>query len=81
MTQRDTITCMHEPFGDSYYHGPERMASRYKHDEKARLESGFAESTFRTVLDKIEKEGAEVRITLPSVTSPATLYFFAQHCY
>ena len=81
MTQRDAVTCIHEPFGDSFYHGPERMGSRYEHDEKARLDSGFAESTFRTVLDKIEKEGAEVRITLPSVTSTATPVFFAQHCH
>ena len=77
MTQRDTLKCMHEPFGDAFYYGPERLSLRYENDEKARLDSGFADSTFRTVLDKIEKEGAEVRITLPSVTSShATRFFF-----
>ena len=80
MTQRDTIKCIHEPFGDAFYYGPERMGSRYENDEKARLDGGFAESTFRTVLDKIEKDGAEVRVTLPSATSPVTLFFFALHC-
>ena len=80
MTQRDTIKCIHEPFGDAFYYGPERMGLRYENDEKARLDSGFAESTFRTILEKIQKEGAEVRITLSSVTSPSNLSFFAQHC-
>ncbi|KAF6232860.1 hypothetical protein HO173_008823 [Letharia columbiana] len=59
MTQRDALHCIHEPFGDAFYYGPERLSSRYESDEKARLDSGFAQSTFRTVLDRIEKEGAE----------------------
>ena len=67
MTRRDALQCVHEPFGDAFYYGPERLSSRYEKDEKARLHSNFAQSTFRTVLDRIEKEGAEVRITLPSV--------------
>ena len=81
MTRRDTLKCIHEPFGDAFYYGPERLSSRYENDEKARLDSGFAESTFRSVLDKIEEEGAEVRITPFSVTSsPVTPFFVAQHC-
>ena len=81
MTRRDTIQCIHEPFGDAFYYGPERLSSRYENDENARLKSGFDQSTFRTVLDRIEEEGAEVRITLSSVaSSPAALLFFAQHC-
>lgn len=74
MTRRDALQCIHEPFGDAFYYGPERLSSRYEDDDKARLESGFAPSTFRTVLDKIEKEGAEVRITPSSVaSSPAAI--------
>lgn len=80
MTRRDTLKCIHEPFGDAFYYGPERMSSRYENDEKARLDTGFAESTFRTILDKIEEAGAEVRITPSSVTSsPATPFFAIPH--
>ena len=81
MTRRDTLQCIHEPFGDAFYYGPERLSSRYEDDEKARLDSGFAQSTFRTVLDRIEKEGAEVRFTLSNITSsPAAPLSLAQRC-
>lgn len=81
MTQRDALHCIHEPFGDAFYYGPERLSSRYENDEKARLDSGFAQSTFRTVLDRIEKEGAEVRNTPSSVASfSAAPFFVAQYC-
>ncbi|KAM0798882.1 hypothetical protein BDR22DRAFT_808468 [Usnea florida] len=59
MTRRDALQCIHEPFGDAFYYGPERLSSRYEKDEQARLQSNFAQSTFRAVLDRIEKEGAE----------------------
>ncbi|KAL4742210.1 P-loop containing nucleoside triphosphate hydrolase protein [Aspergillus similis] len=59
MTQRDTIKCIHEPFGDAFYYGPERLSDRYEADEKARLESGFSESTYKTILERIEREGRE----------------------
>lgn len=63
MTCRDTITCIHEPFGDAFYYGPERLGTRYEGDEnaQARLDSGFSESTYKTVLDRIESEASEVR--------------------
>ena len=74
----DALKCIHEPFGDAFYYGPERLSSRYEKDEKARLDSGFAQSTFRAILDMIENEGAEVRTTLSSMTSsPATPFFVA----
>lgn len=81
MTRRDALTCIHEPFGDAFYHGPERMSSRYESDEQARIDSGFDQSTFRTILDRIEKESAEVRITPSSViSSTAALFFVARLC-
>lgn len=67
MTRRDILTCVHEPFGDAFYFGPERLSPRYEDDEKAREESGFANSTFKTIFERIEKEGKEVR---PSSTYP-----------
>lgn len=60
MTRRNDMTCIHEPFGDAFYFGPERMGTRYENDEKAREESGFADSTFQTILDRIDGEKEEV---------------------
>jgi hypothetical protein len=61
MTRRNDLTCIHEPFGDAFYFGPERLGNRYEGDEKARQESGFAESTYQTILDRIDHESEEVR--------------------
>jgi hypothetical protein len=61
MTRRDTLQCIHEPFGDAFYFGPERLSVRYENDERARIESGFSESTFKTIFDRIEREASEVR--------------------
>lgn len=60
MTRRNTLQTIHEPFGDAFYYGPERMGSRFEKDEEARLKSGFADSTFKTILDRIDREAAEV---------------------
>ena len=55
MTQRDTLATFHEPFGDAYYYGPERQGARYNDDEEARIQSGFTESTYKTIYDRIMK--------------------------
>ena len=60
MTRRNSLQTIHEPFGDAFYFGPERMGSRFENDEKTREESGFSDSTFKTVLDRIENEAQEV---------------------
>ena len=72
MTQHDKLQCVHEPFGDAFYYGPERLSSRYANDAKGREESGFTQSTYKTILDRIEKEGAEVR------TCPPRAFQYAQ---
>jgi len=59
MTRGDILTCIHEPFGDAFYFGPERMSPRYEDDERAREESGFADSTYQTIFDRIERESKE----------------------
>ena len=61
MTRRDILSCVHEPFGDAFYFGPERLSSRYENDEEAREQSGFGNSTFKTIFDRIERESKEVR--------------------
>jgi hypothetical protein len=60
MTRRETMQCVHEPFGDAYYFGPERLAERYENDPKSRTESGYSDSTYRTIFDRIAKENTEV---------------------
>ncbi|KAJ5273663.1 hypothetical protein N7478_008788 [Penicillium angulare] len=59
MTQHDTIHCVHEPFGDAFYYGPERLSSRFENDKQTRLDSGFSESTYASVLEGIEKEASQ----------------------
>ncbi|EMD58535.1 hypothetical protein COCSADRAFT_41665 [Bipolaris sorokiniana ND90Pr] len=59
MTRHETLQCVHEPFGDAYYFGPERLAERYENDPKARKESGYEESTYRTIFDRIARENEE----------------------
>ncbi|KAI9789544.1 MAG: hypothetical protein M1816_005951 [Peltula sp. TS41687] len=59
MTRHDILHCIHEPFGDAFYFGPERLSERYEEDEKGRIDSGFSNTTYQTVLDRIEGEAAE----------------------
>lgn len=61
MTRRDILTCVHEPFGDAFYFGPERLSERYEDDEAGRKESGFENSTYKTIFDRLDKESEEVR--------------------
>lgn len=58
MTQRNNIQCVHEPFGDAFYYGPERLSERFENDEQARIDSGFSKSTFKTVLDRLDREAS-----------------------
>lgn len=60
MTRHNDIQTIHEPFGDAFYYGPERMGTRFAKDEEACQQSGFANSTFKTIMDRIERESAEV---------------------
>ncbi|KAI4859320.1 P-loop containing nucleoside triphosphate hydrolase protein [Hypoxylon rubiginosum] len=59
MTRRDILNCAHEPFGDSFYYGPERLSERYANDEVTRESSGFSKTTYRDVLNRLEKDGSE----------------------
>lgn len=66
MTRRDSLVCAHEPFGDSFYYGPERLGERYDKDEEAREASGFSKTTYQDVLNRLERDGSEVRHSLIS---------------
>jgi hypothetical protein len=66
MTRTDDLHCVHEPFGDAFYFGPERLSDRYENDEQARQDSGFADTTFADVMDSLLKPTNNgVRITPP----------------
>ena len=69
MTRRNDLTCIHEPFGDAFYYGPERLGFRFENDEKARIDSGFKDSTYQTILERFAKEDAEVRYVPSSAAS------------
>ena len=72
MTRKD-LRCIHEPFGDAFYYGPELLGHRFENDEHGREVSGFKASTYKTVVDRIEAEAAEVcplfQCSLPNSTS------------
>jgi hypothetical protein len=59
LTQHNEINCIHEPFCDAYHYGPERLSERFN-DEKVRKESKFSQTTYRMVLDNIQKAHIEV---------------------
>ncbi|EFW20902.1 hypothetical protein D8B26_002806 [Coccidioides posadasii str. Silveira] len=59
MTRRDTLRCVHEPFGDAFYYGPERLGRRYEDDEEARIATGFSNSTYKTIFERLDREASE----------------------
>jgi hypothetical protein len=65
MTRNETLCCVHEPFGDAFYYGPERLSSRFAEDEAARVKSGFNNSTYQTIFDNIDNLRSEVRLLPP----------------
>lgn len=36
------------------------MSARYENDEEARESTGFTNSTYKTIFDRLEHEGSEV---------------------
>ncbi|KAM5454555.1 hypothetical protein McanCB49686_004274 [Microsporum canis] len=59
MTRHDTLKCIHEPLGDAFYYGPERLSRRYDNDEEARIQTGFHQSTYKTIFDRFDREASE----------------------
>jgi hypothetical protein len=73
MTRRDTLKCAHEPFGDSFYYGPERLSERYS-DEDLRESSGFSKTTYQEVLNRLERDEDEVGFFLFSIREESITY-------
>ena len=55
LSHPDKIECFHEAFDDAFYYGPERLASRFMHNTKARMESGCSHVTYHDDYAKIEE--------------------------
>lgn len=70
MTRRDILQTAHEPFGDAFYYGPERLSVRFADDEEARIKSGFSNSTYKTIMDRLGNDGKEVRASPVQITAP-----------
>ncbi|KAF2843763.1 hypothetical protein M501DRAFT_1006229 [Patellaria atrata CBS 101060] len=69
MTRRDILQCVHEPFGDAFYYGPERLSTRYEQDEDARIKCGFSESTYKTIFENIDRNNTEgKRVFIKDIT-------------
>ena len=62
MTRPDELNCLHEPFAEPFYFGPERMAERYTNglNEERRLASGHAETTYFDIMEKVKTEHDKV---------------------
>ena len=62
MTRKDMV-CIHEPFGDAFYYGPERLSPRFENDEATRISSGFGDVTYNDVLLRMQNAvgGEKVR--------------------
>ncbi|KAK3368183.1 P-loop containing nucleoside triphosphate hydrolase protein [Podospora didyma] len=56
MTRRDILNCVHEPFGDAFYYGPERLSERFQDDEETRIKSGFSGVTYAQIVDKLQED-------------------------
>ncbi|CAO2656559.1 Nn.00g053620.m01.CDS01 [Neocucurbitaria sp. VM-36] len=59
ITRQDILTCVHEPFSDVFYYGTERLSERFADDELARVRSGFADYTYKTIVDRLERDAAQ----------------------
>lgn len=80
MTCKETLNCVHEPFGDAFYCGPERLSARFEHDEDWRIKSGFSDSTYETIFRQIEEQESEVRpLPFAVAATPCLLVSFHQH--
>lgn len=59
MTYQNTLSCVHEPFGEAWYYGPERLSNRFD-TEESRKKSGHDETTYRDIFDMIDSQAKVV---------------------
>lgn len=72
MTRRDKLASQHEPFGDAYYFGPERVSQRFKDDEAHCAASGVGDATFKNTLEGFDEVERQVRFSMYQSAAPGT---------
>jgi hypothetical protein len=65
MARRDILESVHEPFGDAFYYGPERLSERFSNDAATRESSGFSSKTYKDVLNEVMDAGKDVSTISP----------------
>lgn len=80
MTRRDILHCVHEPFGDAFYFGPERLSERYEDDEEGRKKSGFSNVTYKDVMDRL-LDPAESKVSSSSALHNAFPLGMSGRCF
>jgi len=65
MMTREDLRCLHEPFGDAFHYGGERIGERFSGEEHqgVRDKSGFSETTYRDIVDEIASGKGDVCIS------------------
>ncbi|RWS11410.1 hypothetical protein B4U79_05807 [Dinothrombium tinctorium] len=61
MQRSDEFECLHEPFGDAYYFGPNRASTRYTNANLPK-DVKLTSSTFESVFDEILKSRSGKRV-------------------
>ncbi|TGZ81837.1 hypothetical protein EX30DRAFT_340263 [Ascodesmis nigricans] len=70
LMQSPHLHCIHEPFGDAYYYGPERLGNRFDGPThtSARESSGFSTVTYRHVVDALKSPDQLKRVFIKDIT-------------
>lgn len=68
--QSPHLHCIHEPFGDAFYYGPERLGRRYDGDahSQERADSGFSSTTFAQVVASLKSPDPQKRVFVKDIT-------------
>lgn len=65
MTRTDVLNCHHEPFGEPFYYGPERLGSRFDGEtsetKALRDDTGFSHLTYKDIVDQLLYKSPEQR--------------------
>ncbi|KAL7818462.1 P-loop containing nucleoside triphosphate hydrolase protein [Trichoderma gracile] len=59
MARRDILECVHEPFGDAFYFGPEFLSDRFRDNHDYRKSTQYCNTTYKDVLDSLERAQKE----------------------
>ncbi|KAF8425941.1 P-loop containing nucleoside triphosphate hydrolase protein [Tirmania nivea] len=74
MTRTDILNCHHEPFGEPFYYGPERLGSRFDGEtleaKALRNSTGFSHLTYKDIVDQLlSKSPQERRLFIKDIST------------